>query len=39
LPIYGKFTYENGDTYEGNLKNSKPQGTGILKDSTGIYSG
>lgn len=24
MPVNGKFTYENGDTYEGTIKNNKP---------------
>ena len=38
-PVKGQFHYENGDTYEGDIKYNKPEGTGVWKDSTGVYEG
>lgn len=39
IPIKGLFKYKNKDTYQGSLKNSKPEGEGIWTDSKGAFEG
>ena len=39
MPVDGLFTYKNGDTYQGTLKNCRPEGFGKWTNSQGIYEG
>ena len=37
LPTKGRFNYANKDAYDGELKNNKPHGDGILTNRKGKY--
>ena len=38
-PSKGKFVYHHGGSYDGEIKNNRPEGNGVWKDSNGTFDG